>query len=267
MSHVFFATLGQRPEVITVALDMLMPRYQYAQVVILHTHPKKSGIAQALADLTTIMKREHPADFVRYFELGSDDGKPILDITDEASAHEYMMSVYRALAGYRNWPTKLHLLVAGGRKAMTIFATLAATYVFDEYDRVWTVLSPESLLQPGMYHAPGDLRDQVQLVELPIVLARNAPGVVGHPPSSRRKGRREDFLLRLTPEERTLAELFRDFPYASDEDFAAILFKSDRTIQTQLRSIYRKLNMYFDNSDRVSDKRRLLADLMKPEER
>lgn len=44
MGTVFLATLGQCPEAITLALDRLHERYQYADVILLHTDPQASGM-------------------------------------------------------------------------------------------------------------------------------------------------------------------------------------------------------------------------------
>ncbi len=55
MPHVLLATLGQRPETITIALDLLPDRYPIETVVVVHTEPNVSGIHAAIKTLQGVM--------------------------------------------------------------------------------------------------------------------------------------------------------------------------------------------------------------------
>ncbi|MGB1289188.1 MAG: hypothetical protein ACPG7F_21820, partial [Aggregatilineales bacterium] len=59
ISPVFLATLGQRPEAITMALDVLLPRYHYSQIGILHTDPHNAMIADAYKTLMTVLHEDY----------------------------------------------------------------------------------------------------------------------------------------------------------------------------------------------------------------
>jgi len=130
---------------------------------------------------------------------------------------------------------------------------------------VWTVLSPESMLaKPGQFHIPAGMRDQVQLVELPLRPAHIAPGttvevLLERPISSRL----DAFLAKLTPAEREVAELLRRNPYASNDELGKIVHKSGRTVENQLASIYDKLIGFLDYGETIGNKRQVLLDILR----
>lgn len=281
MPTIFLATLGQRPEAITVALDALLQRGEpLALVVILHTEPTRSGITGALADIRYEMHRAYPQLPVECYELKRSDGGALYDIDDAETAQDYFAAVLTALESYRVLGSSRHLLVAGGRKAMTIYATLAASFSFGGHDRVWTVLTPSEDLKPGQFHIPRGRRDRVQLVQLPLLTARllarrqtesteSHTGIIDAEQVMallhQRASVRDDFWGRLTDREQIVAATLAENPYASDEALAKILGRSVRTVQNQLSHIYSKMEAFFDDSarsDRMADKRRLLIDLM-----
>jgi CRISPR-associated protein Csx14 len=261
----FLATLGQRPEAITVALDVLRQRYQYGTVVILHTEPRASRIVEALGELQSVLETGYEDTVIHYREVKGVAGQPVLDITSSHTAEDYFRGVYAILHDYMLMGDSLHLLVAGGRKAMSIYALLAAALVFRGQDRVWTVLTPEHLLKPGRFHIPAGWQHEIQVVTLPLFTARLTPGGRDSDPFAlvnRRQDQRADFLARLTKQERVLADLFTEHPYATDVELGGMLDKSPRTVENQLGSIYKKLAVFFDDSEKIGDKRRLLADLL-----
>lgn len=268
--QVLLATLGQRPEAITMALDALQPRIAIQTLVILHTEPQLSGIAPALEALRTVLATDYPELMVDWCELICRDGAPLLDIHDQRTAEDYYHAIYAELLRYKQQRDTLHLLVAGGRKAMSIYATLAAGLLFTERDRVWTVLSPPRLIQqPGVFHAPDGLREQVQLVQLPLLPSRlllgSVPDDVVRDPNALvndRQSRRVQFLQKLTTQERLLAETIAQHRYDSNQELADLLHKGKRTVEAQLRSIYDKLSSFLDYGEQISNKRQALLDLL-----
>lgn len=267
MPHLFAATLGQRPEAITVALDELHARYHFSAAAILHTDPRYSGVADAHDRLKTRFRTDYPDLTVRWHELQGPAGTPLLDITDQDTANEYFRGVLRVLRDYRDDGYTLHLLVAGGRKAMTIYATLAAALIFGPRDRVWTVLTPPNLIRDGQFHMPPGTRDQVILVDLPILPPRLMPAesaalddplaLIAH-----RRDPRQALLDRLTPAERATVTLLEQHPYATNEELAGMLGKSVRTVENQLQGIYRKMIDLCDEAETATSKRQVLLDIL-----
>lgn len=267
MGGVFIATLGQRPEAITVAFDRLNEQHRYERLAVLHTEPTLSGIAQAYADLRAVLKRDYPTMPAHFHEITFPDGSPLIDIEDQRSAEAYHRAALRVLYQYRRDGYHVHLMIAGGRKAMSIYAMLAASLLFEPpHDRVWTVLSPESMMaKPGQFHIPAGMRDQVQMVELLLRPARIAPGTdietLLAPPVSRR----EAFLSKLTEAEREVAKLLLSSPFATNEELAAIGGKSPRTIGNQLVSMYDKMVGFLDYGEGIRKKRQALLDVLRGE--
>lgn len=264
---VFLATLGQRPEAVTMALDVLLPRYSYDEVIILHTDPDKSGIATALKQLMHVLKTDYPNLSVCYKTLTHPDGQPLIDISDQLEAEAYYRALLEIMREYRIQFIPLHLLVAGGRKSMSIYAALAAGLLFGEQDRVWTIHTPQELMKIGVFHAPAGARDQIKMIQLPVSPSRLLPGVLAgediqHLLERSQYSPRQMFFDALTGEESRLAETMRQHPYATNEELGEILGKSHRTIENQLRSMYSKLFSYFDLHIEDKRKRQALLDVI-----
>lgn len=267
MTYSYIATLGTRPEAITVAFDLLRDSYPYDRIVVLHTDPVRSGIAEAYATLKDVLARDYPGIPAHFHEICYPNGAPLLDITDQPSAEAYYRAVLTVLHDLRVDQRMQHLMIAGGRKAMSTYATLAASVLFEPpHDRVWTVLSPEQMLaKPGQFHIPPGMRGEVRLVELPLRPARVAPGtplatLLTPPPS-----RRDAFLAKLTKAERDVVELLRRNPYAGNAQLGAIANKSERTIENQLRVVYDKLMSFLEFGETIHDKRLVLLDIVRGE--
>lgn len=249
MTRVFLATLGQRPEAITLALDALLTRFSYERVGILHTEPQHSGIAGALQALRPVLTNDY-ADMAKiYHEIQFENGEPLIDITNQHSAEAYYRGLLSVLQDYIVQEYTVHLLVAGGRKAMSIYATLAASMVFSSRDYVWTVLSSPELVRQRTFHARGYQKNEVQPVRLPIMPSRFTVGTLTGMDVDDiiavQRDPREKFLADLSEEEMRLVELLRDHPRATNKDLAKMLKKSASTIDSQFTRIYQRMETHF----------------------
>lgn len=259
MQTIFLATLGQRPAALTIAFDRLAERYDYDRFGLLHTEPQASGIAAAFATLQHVLAADYPGLAVENRELTFADGSPILDLTDAHSVSAYFEAMLTILDDYKQAGFRLHLLVAGGRKAMSIYAMLAAARVFDlPHDRVWTVLSHPALVEEaGLFHVPPEWRDAVHLVDLPVLGTRLAPGI--HPKRLQPVSRRTAFLAKLSDQEKVLVEALRQNPYATNTVLSKLLVKSASTIENQFGSIYAKLIGFLEFGETIPDSAKRLA--------
>lgn len=119
MRQIFVATLGQRPEAITVALDeMLRRRMRYDAVAVLHT-AETSAIAVSLAQLREVFANDYQGLPVFYHEITLRSGKPMLDVNTQDTATDYFYGVFGVLKHYWQQGDRQHLLISGGRKAMS----------------------------------------------------------------------------------------------------------------------------------------------------
>ncbi|MDW8172381.1 MAG: CRISPR-associated ring nuclease [Anaerolineae bacterium] len=265
MPLAFLATLGQAPEAITFALDKLLHEgYSYDRIVILHTDPQASAIRDAYKRLMPVLARDYAAPAIGH-ELRFADDKPLVDITDEASALAYFAAVGKVLYLYKAGYV-LHLLVSGGRKAMSIYAMIAASVLFTpRRDMVLTVLSSESLLAQQGWHIPLSAWEQVQLVSLPFVPLRRVPN---EDPSHYFSGApfsnpHAEFLATLSREELALAEAIRLYPYDTNDQLARRLSKSVKTLNNQLNAIYGKMRAFYGNTVPEATRRIALLDILR----
>ena len=250
-----------------MSLDALLPRYHYDEVVILHTDPQRSDIADAYAKLMQVLKTDYSELKVSSKTMCYADGQPLIDISDQHSAEAYYYALLEVLREYRVRYVPIHLSVAGGRKAMSIYTALAAGLLFGEQDILWTIHAPPELMQVGLFHAPIGMRDRVQMIQLPISPSRLLPGVlagedVQHLLERSRTSPRQMFLQSLTDEESRLTETLSQHPYASNDELGGLLSKSPKTIENQLRMIYSKLFEYFDLNSKDKRKRQALLDVL-----
>lgn len=266
MSIVYAATLGERSQAITVALDRLLERYTYSHVAVLHTDASGSRMAKPRNDLKVVLESDYQSLPTRWHEIRFSDGASMFDIDNQHSAEGYYQSVLQILYDYKREGYTIHLMVAGGRKAMSIYAMLAATVVFEQgRDRVFTVLSSDEVLRSAGWHIPRGMREQVQVVDMPLLTARLVPssGTPSMDILTRRFNPRDDFINnKLTPQERELVMTLMSNPMAQNKTLAQMMNKGIKTIETQMGSIYDKMKVYFDNGERIENKRLALIELL-----
>lgn len=243
MSTIYLATLGQRPEAITVALDILLSRQSFERVAILHTEPQYSGIAEAYNALKPIFKRDYPQLMTVFHQLTATNGGPLLDIDSQSSANAYYNGTVSLLRQYIEEGYTLHLMVAGGRKAMTLYASLAASMLFRMQDRLWTLLTPPQLMKRGHFHIPPKYWAEITLVRLPIIQDGVAPLDFG---DTEHQKLQQQFLNDLSDEERRLVDLLCNDPNLTYAKLAAHLDKKPKTVEHQFSAIYKKLENFVD---------------------
>ncbi|PJF31864.1 MAG: hypothetical protein CUN51_02670 [Candidatus Thermofonsia Clade 1 bacterium] len=270
MRYIHLATIGQRPQAITVALDNLRLRYAYEQIGLLHTDSVRSGIAESLRELRAELARAYPELPVRLHEVRALDGSPLLDIEDESAAEAYFYGVLDALLHYKQSGYNVHLMIAGGRKAMSVYAVYAASLLLDEHDAVWTVLTPQDIIQRGAWHVSPVERERIQVTLMPFLPSRFAPTTLEALTRDdiieylkRRLNRKEMLLSRLTDTQRRVANVLALHDDYSNAQIADLLSLSERTVQRHLQDIYERMRDIFDFGDRIGDPRLALIKIMK----
>ena len=103
----------------------------------------------------------------------------------------------------------------------------------------------------------------VQLVRLPVLPSRLAPGADPHLLPERRRSNLSDFLQKLSLKEREVVEALQQSPGITNEQIAKRLGKSRSTVESQFERVYDKLVGFLDLSDTVpSTRRQLLINLL-----
>lgn len=264
------ATLGEQPQVVTLALDLLQARGQeIREVVALHTAPAREAMRASVERLRG-EQGTYPSLPFRFVPLVGASGSPA-DILTEGDAAAAFSTLYRVLKQTKRQGKRVHLSLAGGRKIMSAYALAAAQMLFEADDCCWHLISEGPLLAEGRMHPrPGD---SVRLVPVPVLrwsavspvftaLAQYddpwaAVQAQNEWVKQEARQRAAAFLEALTPAERELAELLAA-EGLTNAALAVRLHRSEKTVANQLSSIYRK---YYDMHGLPGSRAALIAEL------
>lgn len=254
-SPVLIATLGSEPQVVTAGLDLLLQRrFRIRRVAVVHTTAPGTLIEDALQRLkTAAMDYRNPhIDFS--FHPVEKDGNRFADTESQAAGEAALAVIYRLIAHAKNKAETVHLLIAGGRKTMSIYGMVAAQMLFDEGDRLWHLYSAGDFLTSKRLHPqPGD---EVHLAVIPVVRWGElspawlslrgiddpwaALDAIRRLQLERRRENMHSFVMGiLTFAERQVVEILVTTG-KSDREIAAHLHLSPRTVEQHLRSAYTK---------------------------
>jgi CRISPR-associated Csx14 family protein len=246
------ATLGSKPQIITLALDCLRAqRVEPREVVILHTRRERPETAAALAALVTDFARHFPAIALRPMEL-SRDGVPLADVTAPDEVEAAFRALYAEVRATKLAERQVHLLIAGGRRTLSVFGMAVAQMLFDDQDRLWHLSSHPALEESGRLHAaPGEW---ARLIPIPVVAWGQLSPVFDalrdedDPQQAAERLRqlrlrdqwdqaRIFVLTKLSAAERRVVEpLVRDG--LSNDELGARLCLSERTVEQHLRAAF-----------------------------
>lgn len=268
------ATLGTQPQVVTIALDLLLRRGERVdEVVVIHTSSPQPGRAHdPMRACLAALEREFPGRAFygylqhpcRYRLMGlAVGGRPIEDVRNEAEARAAMTAIFREVQAIKQRGLVVHLSIAGGRKSMAVYGMATAQLLFDSHDRLWHVFSSPVFEASGAMHPQGP--DDADLVRIPVLpISTVFPGMVSLLTSPdplaildnklllmdlEGRRQREAFLRQLTDAERRLvdalmAPLARHGRPPDDRELARQLIVAPHTITKRFSDIYAKLRAH-----------------------
>lgn len=267
MNHVLLATIGQRPEAITMALDVLLPRFVYEKIVLLHTEPNVSGIAQSLHNLTQELGTYPPYENLQIIcqAMTLKNGQAIIDVDTQKNVEGYFHALVEHFAYYRKNGYCVHVLISGGRKAMSAYAVVAASFVLSYHDRIWTSIVPQDLMKPHLWHAPGGRAHDVKVVTMPFRASQLTYNQLDDIQFKtlvfdENYDMRESFKSNLTPKQLEVVQMIKDHPYDTDGRIASLMNITQKTFENHLSQIYEKLSEFFVIP--ASNKRAFLINIM-----
>ena len=167
MEAVLIAPIGTKPQLVTIALDLIQGRGEMVcEVVVLHTSLERPETLAAVSRLQEEFRQAYPDIQLRPICLCDERGIPLPDVDSEASAREAFRVLYREVKAAKQAGRRVHLSIAGGRKIIAVYGMAVAQLLFDPDDRVWHLFSVPSLIQSRALHpGPGE----ADLIRVPVL--------------------------------------------------------------------------------------------------
>lgn len=164
---VLIVPLGSKPQLTTIALDLLRERGEsIEEVIAIHTTLQHAATRLSLACLAGEFARAYPAVRLRPICLCAAGGLPLDDVDSEAGVREAFRVLYREIKKAKQAGHRIHLSIAGGRKTLSVFGMAAAQLLFDAGDFAWHIVStPELIASQTLHPMPG----QAQLMSVPVL--------------------------------------------------------------------------------------------------
>jgi DNA-binding CsgD family transcriptional regulator len=248
------ATLGSKAQLITLGLDCLRQQDDMpGNLLVVHTRADRPETALALDRLRSELPTHYPGLSFRALEL-SQKGLPLNDVTNPDEVEAAFRSLYAEVRAIKLREGRIHLLISGGRRTLTVFGMAVAQMLFDDDDHLWHLASHSALEASGALHTGQG--EWTRLIPIPLIAwGRLSPvfdvlRTVDDPFQA--ASRLADLRLReqwdlarifiltgLSGAERPVVELLaRDG--LSQNEISERLSLSPRTVEQHLRSAYRK---------------------------
>jgi CRISPR-associated protein (TIGR02584 family) len=140
MTHIaFIATLGDQPQVVTTALDLLLDLLRARgiraidEVFVVHTQPPpgdaNNAVQQAIETLKIELRAYTRSGHLKkssWDALADGENNPISDVTTPSEADAVYRTLRDRVGALKRAGWQVHLCAAGGRKGMTAFAMSVA---------------------------------------------------------------------------------------------------------------------------------------------
>lgn len=254
------ATLGSKPQLITLAVDCLCQDDKPVnRVVIIHGLKERVETQRAITVLEGDLSKSNPQITLEFLELQR-DGLPLADIATPEQVDSAFRVLYATVRRLKMDDQTIHLLIAGGRRTLTVFGMAVAQMLFDDRDRLWHLASHPALEESGKLHASEE--EWTRLIPIPVISwGRLSPAfdvlrsvddpfeAVNQLSKFRLREQwdaaRIFILTKITSAESSIVSLLvREG--LSQPEIAERLGVSLRTVEQHLRSIYRKAEEHWE---------------------
>ncbi len=169
---VCLATLGGQPQIVTLALDVLLAQgAPISELIVVHLALSDPRYQAAVRQLNAAFANDrYQGRPLRYRPLAvTCGGKPLHDLTDEAAADAVLNTCHQLIQQLKQQGTTVHLCMTGGRRLLGTLAMSVAMIHFDHADRIWHLYSSDEVRSRSrdgaVLHLPGD--PGVRLIRVP----------------------------------------------------------------------------------------------------
>lgn len=247
-------TLGAKPQLATLAMDCLKEMGAVPErLLCIHASRQRGETDRALIQIQTDLRVNYPKTAFYNLEL-AENGHPLPDITSPEQVQVAFRVLYAEVRAAKLSETIVHLLIAGGRRTLTVFGMAVAQMLFDDEDHLWHLASHPALEDAGRLHAAKG--EWVRLIPIPVIpwgrlspvfdalRAVDDPFAAANRLSQLRLREQWDLarifvLTKLSPAELAVVELL-SHAGLSQTEAAEKLALSPRTVEQHLRAAYRK---------------------------
>ncbi|MEZ4705629.1 MAG: CRISPR-associated ring nuclease [Caldilineaceae bacterium] len=266
---VLLATLGSEPQVIGLATQLLLRKSEpLSAVIVLHTRPNRTPIDAALPTLQRAFAGQPAWPRLETVAM------PIDDILSPEQIEVFAKELFQLLKGYVGSGTRVHLLLAGGRKSMAMVGTTVAQMLLGPDDKLWYLYSDEPLRLSRRAALRAD--DYAELIPVPLPQMSTTAPVYTRPflaetpqdafqALEREQQRRLRHFVEqeLTAAEKELVKLLVE-ELLTVAELAGRLNKKPKTVTNQLNSIYSKAESTFGLQPDKGVKREFLRSQLLP---
>lgn len=260
VQSILIVTLGSKPQLATLALDCLhQMRESPGFLIVVHASLARPETQKAVEKIKgDILHSSPPVQYIGV-EL-QNKGKALADITSDEEVQVAFREIYSQVRAAKLDDKKVHMLIAGGRRTLTVAGMATAQILFDDEDRLWHLASHPKLEESGNLHAGDDewsrlipipvipwgrlspVFDVLQSVDDPFVAAQK----LGELRLRDQWDKARIFVLtRLSAAEKNVVELLVRNGLSQNE-IAEVLSLSPRTVEQHLRSAYQKAKEHWD---------------------
>jgi len=259
-SSKLIATLGSKPQLVTLAVDCLLQSGESLdEIIVVHTYRDRAETQLALSRLSADLFETALQIKLRFLEL-SNNGIPLQDVTSPEEVDAAFRALYAEVRMIKMHDQAIHLLIAGGRRTLTVFGMAVSQMLFDDRDHLWHISSHPDLESSGRLHA--NVNEWVKLIPIPVIpWGRLSPAfdilhkvddpfIAARQLSAFRLREQWDLarifiLTKISPAELLVVELLIREDLSQNE-IAEKLSLSQRTVEQHLRSVYRKAADHWD---------------------
>lgn len=262
-SAALIATLGSEPQVITTTLDLLSRAGEsIRKTVVVHTAPQDHIISAALHALREEFSRSPYNSMydLQLIPIQDKLGSPVPDVEKPLETEAAFSTIYNEIRSAKMNQMKVHLLIAGGRKTLSLFGMAAAQILFDQDDLLWHLSSGDEYRNSKRMHPqPGD---ETHLIPIPVIRWSQVSPILTDLNQFIDPFQAVDYLQKLqidqkiekirvfiadtlTPGEERVVSLLAT-QGLSDNQIAERLILSPRTVEGHLRSAYAKAAAHWE---------------------